>query len=518
MSELKERIAKLSPAKLALLAQRLGKASATDSSLQAIPGRPRTDAFAPLSFAQERLWFLHRLEPESVVYNISRAIRLKGRVERQVLEQCFNEILKRHDILRTTFTENDGEPAQIVSPHTEISIAVVDLTGLRGSEREAAASKAAAEEAAQPFDLVNGPLYRIRLLKLDEEEHIALFTLHHIVSDAWSASVLVKELVVLYRAFSGGERSPLVELPIQYADFSAWQRNWLQGETLEEMLGYWRRQLAGAPPVLNLPTDGTRSHAQEGQQGERLSRVLPETLSLSVQTLSLKEKATLFTTLLALFNVLMHHYSEQEDIVVGSPIANRNRAEVEPLIGFFVNTLALRTNLAGNPTFRELLARVREVALQAYVYQDLPFGKVVKAVQPERSLSHTPLFQVVFHMNNVPMSAFELPGLSLSPVEALPITVPFDLVMHATNTGEGLRITLDYKPELFSAATTARMLAHYELLLTQIVSNPEATLSDLRATLVREDEREREAREKELAEISLQKFRTTRRRTLVEQT
>jgi len=516
MSELKERIAQLSPAKLALLAQRLGKGSAPDAGLQPIPRRPEAGRAAPLSFAQERLWFLHRLEPESVVYNIARAIRLRGRVERQVFEQCFNEIVKRHDILRTTFAEHDGEPAQTVAPHTNVSIPVVDLSGLCATEREAAARAAAAEEAARPFDLVNGPLYRMRLLRLDEEEHVALLTLHHIVSDAWSTAVLVKELVALYGAFARGEASPLAAPPIQYADFASWQRGWLRGAALEELVGYWRRQLAGAPPVLNLPTDAPRPHAP-GHQGARLSRTLPQTLAVSIQTLGLKEKATLFTTLLALFNVLMHHYSAQEEIVVGSPIANRNRAEVEGLIGFFVNTLALRTDLSGNPTFRALLGRVREMTLQAYVHQDLPFAQVVKAVQSERTLGHTPLFQVVFHMNNVPASAFELPGLSLAPVEALPITVPFDLVMHATNTGAGLRLTLDYKPELFSAATAARTLAHYERLLTQVVSDPDATVSDLRAALAQEDERARAAREQELAEVSQQKFRTARRRAVVAQ-
>jgi hypothetical protein len=516
MSELKERIARLSPAKLALLAQRLGKGGAPDVGLQPIPRRPEVGRAAPLSFAQERLWFLHRLEPESVVYNIARAIRLRGRVEREVFEQCFDEIVKRHDILRTTFAEHDGEPAQAVAPHTNVSIPVIDLSGLGAPEREAAARAAAAAEAARPFDLVSGPLYRMRLLRLDEEEHVALFTLHHIVSDAWSTAVLVKELVALYGAFVRGEASPLAALPIQYADFAGWQRGWLRGAALEELFGYWRRQLAGAPPVLNLPTDGPRPLAP-GHQGARLSRTLPQTLAVSVQTLSLKEKATLFTTLLALFNVLMHHYSAQEDIVVGSPIANRNRAEVEGLIGFFVNTLALRTDLSGDPTFRALVGRVREVTLGAYAHQDLPFARVVKAVGSERTLGHTPLFQVVFHMNNVPTSAFELPGLSLAPVESPPITVPFDLVMHATNTGAGLRLTLDYKPELFGADTAARMLAHYERLLTQVVSDPDAKVSDLRAALAREDERERTAREQELAETSRQKFRTTRRRAVVAQ-
>ncbi|HWS86513.1 MAG TPA: condensation domain-containing protein [Pyrinomonadaceae bacterium] len=517
MSELKERIARLSPARLALLAQRLGKGSAPDAGPPPIPRRPEAERAAPLSFAQERLWFLHRLEPESVVYNIARAIRLRGRVERQVFEQCFNEIVRRHDILRTTFAEHDGEPAQTVAPHTNVSIPVVDLSGLSAPEREAAARAAAAEEAARPFDLVNGPLYRISLLRLGEEEHVALFTLHHIVSDAWSTAVLVKELVALYGAFARGEASPLAPLPIQYADFAGWQRGWLRGAALEELLGYWRRQLAGAPPVLSLPTDGQRRHAPGGPQGARLSRTLPQALAVSVQTLSLKEKATLFTTLLALFNVLMHHYSAQEDIVVGSPIANRNRAEVEGLIGFFVNTLALRTDLSGNPTFRELLGRVREMALGAYAHQDVPFAQVVKAVQSERTLSHTPLFQVVFHMNNVPTAALELPGLTLAPVEGLPVTVPFDLVMHAANTDAGLRLTLDYKPELFSAATAARMLAHYEGLLARVVSDPDATVGDLRAALALEDERARAEREQELAEVSRQKFMTTRRKAVVAQ-
>ncbi|WP_414574316.1 condensation domain-containing protein, partial [Nostoc sp. CCY 9925] len=293
-------------------------------------------------------------------------------------------------------------------------------------EREAETMRLASEEAQRPFDLSQGPLLRATLLRLDEKENVLLLTMHHIVSDGWSTGVLVREIAVLYEAFSAGKLSPLPELPIQYTDFAYWQRQWLQGEVLETQLAYWKQQLAGAPQVLELPTDYNRPAVQTFQ-GASEPLVLPKALSEGLKTLSQQEGVTLFMTLLAAFKVLLHRYTKQDDIMVGTPIANRNRTETEGLIGFFVNTLVIRTELSDNPSFQKFLTQVREVALGAYAHQDLPFEKLVEELQPERNLSHTPLFQVMFVLQNAPIPPLKLSGLSLSPLKLNTTTAKFDL-------------------------------------------------------------------------------------------
>jgi amino acid adenylation domain-containing protein/non-ribosomal peptide synthase protein (TIGR01720 family) len=431
-----------------------------------------------LSFAQARLWFLEQLEPGSSAYNIPSAVRLTGSLHVAVLEQSLNEIVQRHEVLRTTFAVVSGEPIQVIAPVLALTIPRVDLRNLPEAQQEAQVERLATEEAQQPFDLAKGPLLRATLLHLDEAEHVLLLTMHHIVSDGWSMGVLIRELAALYEAFSTGKPSPLPELPIQYADFAHWQRQWLQGEVLTAQLSYWQQQLTGAPALLELPTDRPRPAVQTFR-GATQFLALPEPLSQKLKTLSQRSGVTLFMTLLAAFQTLLYRYTGQEDICIGSPIANRNRSETEELIGFFVNTLVLRADMSENPSFQELLSRVREVTLGAYAHQDLPFEQLVEALQPERNLSHQPLFQVMFALQNAPMPALELPNLTLSSLEIESGTAKFDLTLSMEDTEQGLVGSLEYNTDLFHGTTISRMLGHFQTLLEGIVAEPEQRLSDL---------------------------------------
>ncbi|HEY6190004.1 MAG TPA: amino acid adenylation domain-containing protein, partial [Pyrinomonadaceae bacterium] len=372
------------------------------------------DETLPLSFGQQRLWFLDQLEPGNPAYLMPAALRLDGKLKVSTLEQAFSEIVRRHESLRTNFALVDGQPVQIIAPAQPVTLSITDLSQLATDEREAEARRLAGAEAQRPFDLSAGPLLRVSLLKLAEDEHILLFTMHHIISDGWSIGVLVKEVTTLYEAFSAGQSSSLPELPIQYADFAHWQREWLQGEVLDAQLSYWREQLADAP-VLQLPTDRPRP-AVQSYRGAHHSVRLDAALTDELKRISRQEGVTLFMLLLAAFQTLLSRYSGQEDIVVGSPIANRTRAEVEGLIGFFVNTLVLRTRLEGRPSFREVLGRVREAALGAYAHQDVPFEMLVEELEPERDMSRTPLFQVMFVLQNAPQESVMLSDLSISGV------------------------------------------------------------------------------------------------------
>jgi hypothetical protein len=368
----------------------------------------------PASFAQARLWFLDRLFPGNPFYNVSAALRLTGSLNKTALEQTFNEIVRRHEALRTTFRMLEGQLVQVIAPvetyptlreplrgtgtaspnrrNVSTLLAIIDLRFLSAAEKEAETRRLATQERSRPFDLSSEPLLRVMLLQLDSSEHVLLLNLHHIICDGWSIGVLIRELGSLYTAFSNNQPSPLPELPIQYADFADWQREWLQGEVLETQLAYWKQQLDNIP-LLNLPTNRPRP-ATPTYRGATQFLELPKNLSEKLEALSQREGVTLFMTLLAAFQTLLYRYTQQSDIVVGSAIANRNRYEIEGLIGFFVNSLVLRTNLSGNPTFLELLDRVREVALGAYAHQDLPFEKLVEELHPERNLSHHPLFKL----------------------------------------------------------------------------------------------------------------------------
>ena len=441
----------------------------------------------PLSFAQERLWFLDQLAPNNSVYNVPLAVRIGGLLNVVALEQGLNEVVRRHEVLRTTFNVEGGRPYQVVAPSLTLPLPIVDLRALALDEREAQVQRLATEETQRLFSLAQGPLLWAKLLRLGEEEHVLLVTMHHIVSDDWSVvGVLDQELAVLYEAFSKGEPSSLPGLPIQYADYAVWQQEWLQGKVLEALLSYWRERLAGAPPALELPTDRPRPPLQTYRGATHLL-MLPGTLSQRLQSLSQREGVTLFMMLLGAFEVLLHRYTGQDDIVVGTPIAGRNRPEIEGLIGFFVNTLVLRTDLSGDPTFRELLGRVRGVTLGAYDHQDLPFERLVEELQPERNLSHNPLFQVAFAFQDAYASALHLPGLTATPVKVDTATALFDLTLFVEEHARGLRLVLEYNTGLFDAETIARMMGHLQTLLEGIVANSDRRLSDL--PLLTEDER-----------------------------
>ena len=464
---------------IADLAERIEAARHTARGLQVLP----ISSVSPgkelrLSFAQQRLWFLDQLRPDSPVYNVPVVFRLRGLLDVAALEHSLNEIVRRHKALRTTFATVDGRLIQVVAPVLSLTLPVVGLCEVPETEREASARQLLTEEVRRPFDLAHGPLLRATLLRLDAEEHVLLLMMHHIVSDDWSIKVFNQELAVLYEAFSAGKPSPLPELPIQYADFAVWQRQWLQGEVLEEQLSYWKQQLGGSLPVLELPTDRPRPAVQTFE-GAIQSFVLSSDLTNALKALSRREGVTLFMTLLAAFRTLLYRYTGQWDILVGSPIANRNRAEIERLIGFFVNTLVLRIDLSGNPTFRELLCRVREVTLEAYAHQDLPFEKLVEELQPERDMSRNPLFQVVFALQNVLVEAPALPGLTVSPVEVHNGTAKFDLTLELWERPEGFCGRLEYDTGLFDATTISRLLGNFQTLLEGIVANPDQCLVDL---------------------------------------
>jgi amino acid adenylation domain-containing protein/non-ribosomal peptide synthase protein (TIGR01720 family) len=432
----------------------------------------------PASFGQQRLWFLDRFEPNSPYYNIPAVVRLTGALDAAVLEQALNEVVRRHEALRTTFDMLDGEVAQLIAPAVNAPLPVIDLRSLPETDREAAAMRRATAEARQPFDLTRGPLLRAQLLRLNEREHIALFTLHHIIADGWSINVLISELATLYAAFAADRPSPLPELPIQYADFAEWQRSWLQGAVLAEQLDYWKNQLANSPTVLELPTDRPRPAVQTSRGSSRSLR-LSSALTQDLNALSRREHCTLFMTLLAAFQTLLHRYTGVEDICVGTPIANRNRAEVEALIGLFINTLVMRTDLSGDPSFRQLLQRVRETTLGAYAHQDVPFEKLVDVLQPVRDMSHSPLFQVMFILQNAPLKAQQLPGLTLNLLDVDSGTATFDLTLSMSETREGLDASIEYNTDLFDAATIDRFLQHFDVLLHSLVADPAAAISEL---------------------------------------
>jgi amino acid adenylation domain-containing protein len=432
----------------------------------------------PTSFAQQRLWFLSRLEPDSPAYNIPRPLRLQGALDVPALRQTFNTILARHDVLRGNFNLVDSQPVQMIAPRLEIDLPLIDLESLPDKDRELEVSRLAREDAQLPFDLTQAPLLRVSLLRLAEQEHVLLLTMHHIASDGWSIGLFVKEMAAIYEAIVAARPVDLPGLPIQYADFARWQRKWLQGEALAELAGYWKDQLAGAPGVLDLAIARPRP-AMQTMRGAHISRALSPALSAALVELSRREGVTLFMTLLAAFQTLLYRYSGQEDLVTGTPIAGRNRAETEGLIGFFVNSLPLRTDLSGNPRFRELLTRVKETALGAYAHQDLPFEKIVEAVQPERSLSYAPIFQVMFALQNQPRANFNLPGLNITHLKREFDSSKFDLTLFMTETEEGLSCWLEYNTDLFDRDTLTRLLDHFQILLTGVVADPAQRLSEL---------------------------------------
>ena len=470
---------------VARLARTLGKLHGN----ALIPAIRRVDrnGYLPLSFAQERLWFLDQLEKESAFYNMPAAFRVTGSLNVENLRRAFDALTMRHEALRTTFTVVDGKPVQVISQTPAVTFTGCDLRGLDRDVRETEIARLTVQEAQHPFDLQSGPLLRVKLVQLGDTEYVLLINTHHIVSDGWSIGILIRDLTALYDEFASGRPSQLVKLPVQYVDYAIWQREWLQSDLLEKQTSYWKQQLAGMSAVLELPKDRPRPAVQTFS-GARRSARFPQELTKALNDLSRRHGATLFMTLLAAFQTLLYRYSGQKDFAVGTPVAGRTSAEVEGLIGFFVNTLVMRSDLSGRPTFLELLARVRETALEAYAHQDLPFEKLVDAMQPERSLSHTPLFQVALVFQNAPREQFDLSGLKFDRIAAESGTSKFDLMMFATERADSLNLAVEYNTDLFDHVRIERMLEHLQTLMESIVREPEKLIEDLEILPDRERE------------------------------
>jgi len=470
----------------AVIEQRQQARTAQDEKKLPEINRRTTNEALPLSFAQQRLWFLDRFEPGAVIYNIPLVIRVLGKLDIAAVEWSLNEIVRRHEALRTTFGAVAGQPIQLITNDWCVPLEIVSLQELPPSQREAEARRLATQETKRPFDLEKGPLLRTTLLRLDATDNVLILVVHHIVFDGWSLEMFMRELKALYETHIAGMPSPLPELAIQYADFAIWQRQWLQGEALALQLNYWKQQLADISPVLELPTDRPRP-AIQSFRGAAKTFLFSKKFSESLLHLSQREGATLFMTLLAAFNTLLHRYSGQHDIAVGTPVANRNHPEIESLIGFFVNTLVLRTDLSDNPSFRELLARVRQVTLSAYEHQELPFEKLVEELQLPRDLSRSPLIQAMFSLQNVPAQSVAVSGLKFNRLQIEHATAMFDLSLFFWKKEDGLIGVLEYNTDLFDAKTIERMVGHYQTLLKSIVANPQQRLHDL--PLLRAEER-----------------------------
>jgi len=436
------------------------------------------DGLLPLSFAQQRLWFLDQLLPGNSFYNIPLTLRLDGVLNIHALESALNGIIERHDVLRTTFSLIDGKPVQNILPELVISIPVIDLSKESKDVEKHDIEEMAINEARKSFDLSKGPLLRAQVIKLTDTNHVILFTLHHIVADGWSMQILVREMAAQYKAYLTNKPSLLSPLPIQYADFTIWQREWLQGQNLENQKEYWRSQLKGSQTILDLPTDRPRP-AIPSSNGAHLDFSLPSDLSLSIVELSHQEGATIFMLLLSAFITLLYRYTGQTDINVGTPIANRTRDEIEGLIGFFVNTLIMRGDLSGNPTFRDFLKRIRDMAFDAYSNQDFPFESLVEMLQPVRDMSHSPLFQVMFTLDNNSSEILELPDLKLSPFISESGTSKFDLTLQIQDRTEFLVGNIEYNSDLFDKSTIERFASQFKNLLVSIVNNPNQKISEL---------------------------------------
>ena len=459
------RPAELSPAKRALLEAMLAEPRAALG-----PVRRAHAGDVPLSFAQERLYFLDRMQRGGTAYGIHPLLPLKGAIDEAALERALGEVVRRHEALRTTFREVDGVPAQVVAPFAGFALPVADLSGLGAAERDAEAKRRAADEAARPFDLAAGPLFRGTLLRLGAGERLLLLGMHHIVADGWSLEVLRRELATLYAAYAAGGESPLPEPALQYADFAVWQRAAMRGPALDRQLAWWKAHLAGAPELLALPTDRPRP-AVRTQRGSAVAAVLGAGVSARLDALARDEGATPFMVLLAAFQLLLGRYAATDDVVVGTPVAGRAHRETEGVIGCFVNTLALRTGLRGDPAFRELVRRARDVTLAAYDHQEVPFERLVAELRPERSLAHSPLFQVMFTLDDAPgHGGTQPPWPAFHAGEKR--TAKFDLTLACTRGADGLATVLEYDTDLFDADTAGRMLAHFGRLVEQVAASP----------------------------------------------
>ncbi len=477
MNDISQRIASLSPEKLEQLAQLLARRHESVPPRETISPR-KTVGPAPLSFAQKRMWILYQLDPTSAAFNISIAVRLSGRLNFNALERSLFEVVRRHESLRTTFDEVDGQPVQIINELRQWTLPKIDLSAIAEAERKAEVSAFVKAEALRPFDLRLGPVHRTTLIQRSAEEHLLVVVVHHIVSDGWSVGLLVSEIGHLYGAFSQGKEPQLSPLPLQYADYAQWQKDWLASSGLRQQLKYWRTQLAGAPPVLELQTDWERP-AVLNQRGASQLLKLDDELVRDIRELAKHSRVTLFTLMLAIFNVLLFRYTGQEDIVVGTNVANRNRGAFQNLIGFFVNNLVLRSDLSGNPTFRECLARVNATALDAYAHQDVPFELLLEELHPERVRNQTPLFQVMFLLQqNGPMASV-IDEVEFSALKIETGTSTFDLMMVVEESNSEIYLHLSYNTDLFAPSTINRMLQHYEKLLQSVVARPDERIATL---------------------------------------
>jgi non-ribosomal peptide synthetase component F len=433
----------------------------------------------PMSFAQQRLWLLDQLEGSIPFYNVPAAVRLTGRLDPDALAEALNEVVARHEILRTNFATDEGAPVQMIRPEAELPVPVVDLTALPAADRETEARRQAAEAARHRFALDRDLLVRASILRLGTEEHVLVLVMHHIVTDGWSMGVLLREVAALYTAFAAGRPSPLDDLPLQYADFAVWQREWLSGEVLDRQSAAWRRLLAGAPPLLALPTDRPRPPVQS-YRGGAVPVALPAGLAGRLNALAQQHKASLFMVLLAGLAVVLGRQAGSEDLCIGTPVANRTRREVEPLIGFFVNTLVMRVDLSGDPGFDQLIDRVRAMALSAYDHQDMPFEQVVELLEPVRTLSFSPLFQVMLTLQNAPLGALELPGLTLEPLDIERGTTLYDLSLTLAEAPDGrLSGQLEYAADLFDRATAERLARQFSVVLYAATAEPDRPVGDL---------------------------------------
>jgi hypothetical protein len=470
----------------------------------------------PLSFAQERLWFFDQMEPGSAAYNIPRALRLRGPLDVAALQSSLNAVVARHEVLRSRFLTKNGQPVLSIVDSQLMEIPVLDLRQAI-TEGEQKARELIREESGRPFDLARGPLLRLALARLGEEDHLLLLTMHHIISDGWSIGILLRELVALYNALVSGNKPALAELPVQYVDFAAWQRHWPEDGAgngpLLKQLEFWRHQLAGAPALIDLPTDRPRPPVRSFRGAKQPVIISRETRD-GLRKLARAERVTLFMTLLGAFQLLLSSLNGHEDIVVGSPTAGRNRRETEALIGYFVNTLVLRLKLAGDPSFREVLARTREVALGAYANQDVPFEKLVEELQPSRTLSHNPLFQVWFVLQNAPGDRDQWLGLDVKSVEVESETTRHDLQLTLWETAEGIEGGFTYSTDLFDGETIASIGAQLTSLLVMVVADADVRLSVLRARLVEVGQESKQRLVQRLEDASHQKLRSVKRRSV----
>jgi hypothetical protein len=514
MDHVEERIAQLSPEKRELLMRTLRAKKSETAAPSKIVARPRTSNEAPASFAQQRLWFLWQLEPESAAYNMPGALRVRGSLDYAALQHTLDEIVRRHETLRTTFKDTEGQAMQVIGradrgvPLTRISIA-----HLPEAERDAEASRLASVEGHTPFDLANGPLIRATLIELGPDDYAFLLTMHHVISDGWSIGVLVNEIVAIYEAARRGEPTPLPDLAVQYADFSIWQRKHLSGETLARYWRYWLEHLGSSLPELELPTDFPRP-AHFTDRGAMKMVVMSKAQTSGIKALCLKERVTLFPLLLAAIQTVLHCATGRDDITIGTDVANRNRAETEQIIGFFVNQLVLKVGFSGNPTLRQVISRAWETSLGAYAHQDFPFDFLVRELNPRRDPSRTPLFSVKFVLQNTPIVELSLSGLTILPLTYENSTAKFDLLFSTQEEAGQLVNVVTYKTDLFKPATIERVMRHLELTLQTFVDRPEMPLDQFRLTL---DEYERDyqkARQNEFKEANRRKLKLNKDKAL----